>query len=190
MSTDWQAAPSAYPFASKLKGEDDESTRTNLLVSRTYAAIDGSRSCTPRGAVTGCVELVSRICPPASYCHYSMKLAGGGPSLLGLEGPPLRIPRFPIIIWKTVERFRRGPSTFIGKVIFGRRHVGIMSAEPVGNYGIRRLLARILFDDLHKTGIYTWDYFYHLGSKKFSLMRNYIQTLKKHGLSRDPRRKI
>ncbi|KAH7851924.1 hypothetical protein Vadar_018380 [Vaccinium darrowii] len=67
------------------------------------------------------------------------------------------------------------------KVIFGRRHVGIMSAEPIGNYGVR-----ILFDDLHKTGIYTWDYMHHLGSNKFSLMRNYIRTLKKHGLSRDP----
>ncbi|KVH92787.1 uncharacterized protein LOC112515420 isoform X2 [Cynara cardunculus var. scolymus] len=67
------------------------------------------------------------------------------------------------------------------KVIYGRRHVGIMSAEPVGNYGVR-----LLFDDLHKTGIYTWDYFYHLGSNKFTLMRSYINMLRKHGLSRDP----
>ncbi|KAI3831563.1 hypothetical protein MKX03_029521 [Papaver bracteatum] len=70
------------------------------------------------------------------------------------------------------------------KVIYGRRHVGIMSAEPIGNYGLR-----VAFDDLHKTGIYTWDYFYHLGSNKFTLMRNYIRTLKKHGLSRDPQRR-
>ncbi|KAK1313766.1 hypothetical protein QJS10_CPA06g01331 [Acorus calamus] len=70
------------------------------------------------------------------------------------------------------------------KVIYGRRHVGIMSAEPVGNYGIR-----LVFDDLHKTGIYTWDFFYNLGANKFSLMRSYIKTLKKHGLSRDPRRR-
>ncbi|KAG0490120.1 hypothetical protein HPP92_006983 [Vanilla planifolia] len=69
-------------------------------------------------------------------------------------------------------------------VIFGRRHVGIMSAEPIGNYGVR-----ILFDDLHKTGIYTWDYLYHLGSHKFTLMRSYIKTLKKYGLSRDPQRR-
>ncbi|KAL2322673.1 hypothetical protein Fmac_027052 [Flemingia macrophylla] len=68
------------------------------------------------------------------------------------------------------------------KVISGRRHVGIMSAEPVGNYGVR-----LVFDDLHKNGIYSWDYFYHLGSNKFTLMRNYIKTLKKYGLSRDPR---
>ncbi|XP_070050135.1 uncharacterized protein [Nicotiana tomentosiformis] len=70
------------------------------------------------------------------------------------------------------------------KVISGRRHVGIMSAEPIGNYGMR-----LLFDDLHKTGIFTWDYLYHLGSDKFTLMRNYIKTLKKHGLSRDPPRR-
>ncbi|XP_062173830.1 uncharacterized protein LOC133879320 isoform X1 [Alnus glutinosa] len=70
------------------------------------------------------------------------------------------------------------------KVISGRRHVGIMSAEPVGNYGVR-----MVFDDLHKTGIYSWDYFYHLGSNRFTLMRNYIKTLKKHGLSRDPLRR-
>ncbi|CAI0457198.1 unnamed protein product [Linum tenue] len=70
------------------------------------------------------------------------------------------------------------------KVISGRRHVGIMSAEPVGNYGIR-----IVFDDLHKTGIYTWDYFFHLGSNKFSLSKDYIRTLKRHGLSRDPGRR-
>ncbi|XP_031283300.1 uncharacterized protein LOC116141964 [Pistacia vera] len=70
------------------------------------------------------------------------------------------------------------------KVIFGRCYVGIMSAEPVGNYGVR-----IVFDDLHKTGIYPWDYFYHLGSNKFSLMRNYLKTLKKHGLSRDPQKR-
>nr|AFK49424.1 unknown [Lotus japonicus] len=68
------------------------------------------------------------------------------------------------------------------KVISGRRLVGIMSAEPVGNYGVR-----LNFDDLHKTGIYSWDYFYHLGSNRFTLMRNYIKTLKKYGLSRDPR---
>ncbi|KAL8130720.1 LOW QUALITY PROTEIN: hypothetical protein V2J09_019875 [Rumex salicifolius] len=46
-------------------------------------------------------------------------------------------------------------------VIFGRGHVGIMSAEPIGNYG-----ARLVFDDLHKTGSYTLDCLYHLGSNK------------------------
>ncbi|KAL0792671.1 hypothetical protein Bca101_064048 [Brassica carinata] len=67
------------------------------------------------------------------------------------------------------------------KVISGRRYVGIMSAEPVGNYGVR-----LVFDDLHRTGIYPWDYFYELGSNKFGLMRSYIKILQKHHLSREP----
>ncbi|XP_010502706.1 PREDICTED: uncharacterized protein LOC104779965 isoform X1 [Camelina sativa] len=67
------------------------------------------------------------------------------------------------------------------KVISGRRYVGIMSAEPVGNYGVR-----LVFDDLHRTGIYPWDYFHELGSNKFGLMRSYIKTLQKHNLSREP----
>src|SRR5579859_5074497 len=36
-------------------------------------------------------------------------------------------------------------------VVHGRAHVGIMSLEAVGNYAVR-----ILFDDLHDTGIYSW----------------------------------
>ncbi|KAF7038938.1 hypothetical protein CFC21_049028 [Triticum aestivum] len=75
-------------------------------------------------------------------------------------------------------------SIAVKKAIFGCRHVGIMSAESIGNYGVW-----ILFDDLHKTGIFTWDYLHHLGSNKFSLSRNYIRTLRKHGLSRDPQRR-
>ncbi|KAL0692589.1 hypothetical protein Bca4012_059769 [Brassica carinata] len=67
---------------------------------------------------------------------------------------------------------------WMAQVISGRRYVGIMSAEPVGNYGIR-----LVFDDLHRTGIYPWDYFYELGSNKFGLMRSYIKILQKHHLS-------
>ncbi|KAG8070164.1 hypothetical protein GUJ93_ZPchr0006g41033 [Zizania palustris] len=58
------------------------------------------------------------------------------------------------------------------KVIFGRRHVGIMSAESVGNYGVR-----ILFDDLHKTGIFTWDYLHHLGSNKYEQLLHWFSTV-------------
>jgi DUF971 family protein len=70
------------------------------------------------------------------------------------------------------------------KVVSGRRHVAIMSVEPVGNYGIR-----IAFDDLHNTGIYTWNFLHSLGELKFHRMRQYLQALKDQGLSRDPPRK-
>lgn len=67
------------------------------------------------------------------------------------------------------------------KIIPGRRHVGIMSVEPVGNYAIR-----IGFDDLHNTGIYSWDYLYELGEKKEELWEKYLAALEARGLSREP----
>ncbi|EFJ27751.1 hypothetical protein SELMODRAFT_76016, partial [Selaginella moellendorffii] len=69
------------------------------------------------------------------------------------------------------------------KIVSGRRHVGIMSIDPIGNYAIR-----ITFDDLHNTGIYTWDYLDHLTHSKISLMKQYLKSLKELGLSRDPRK--
>ena len=66
-------------------------------------------------------------------------------------------------------------------LVTGRRHVGIMGVEPVGNYAIR-----IKFDDMHDTGIYTWRYLYELGEKKDELWQGYLDALKAKGLSREP----
>ena len=66
-------------------------------------------------------------------------------------------------------------------ILAGRRHVGIMELEPVGNYAVR-----ILFDDLHSTGIYSWRYLHHLGRNQEKLWANYLKALEERGLSRDP----
>jgi len=66
-------------------------------------------------------------------------------------------------------------------VIAGRRHVGIMEVEPVGNYAIR-----IKFDDLHDSGIYSWDTLYDYGRRKDELWQGYLDALEAKGLSRDP----
>ena len=66
--------------------------------------------------------------------------------------------------------------------VAGRREVGIIAIEPVGNYAIR-----IKFDDLHETGIYTWPYLYMLGEKQDDVWRSYVEALEAQGLSRDPR---
>lgn len=63
----------------------------------------------------------------------------------------------------------------------GRRHVGMMELEPVGNYAIR-----IKFDDLHDTGIFSWQYLYHLGCNKDDIWQAYLKSLEEKGLSRDP----
>jgi DUF971 family protein len=65
--------------------------------------------------------------------------------------------------------------------VAGRRHVGIMDLEPVGNSAVR-----IMFDDLHSTGMYSWRYLHHLGSNQGRLWAAYLQALEEQGLSRDP----
>ena len=65
--------------------------------------------------------------------------------------------------------------------VAGRRHVGIMAVEPVGHYAIR-----IKFDDLHDTGLYSWDYLHYLGTNQAALWQDYETALADQGLSRDP----
>jgi DUF971 family protein len=66
-------------------------------------------------------------------------------------------------------------------ILAGRRHVGIMDLEPVGNYAVR-----IKFDDLHSTGMYSWRYLYHLGRNQERLWQDYLKALEQRALSRDP----
>jgi len=75
----------------------------------------------------------------------------------------------------------QGHSPSQKKVVAGRRHVGIMGVEPVGNYAIT-----IKFDDLHDTGIYTWDALYDFGKNQDAMWEYYLGELESQGLSRDP----
>lgn len=75
----------------------------------------------------------------------------------------------------------QGHSPSEKQVIAGRRHVGIMGVEAVGNYAIR-----IKFDDLHDTGIFSWEYLYDMGLRQDELWQRYLAALEKRGLSREP----
>ncbi len=70
------------------------------------------------------------------------------------------------------------------KVMAGRRHVGILEIEPVGNYAVR-----IKFDDLHDTGIFSWQYLYQLGRDQDEIWQAYLSALEAQGLSREPERR-
>ena len=63
----------------------------------------------------------------------------------------------------------------------GRRHVAVIGVEQVGNYAVK-----LSFDDLHDTGLYTWDYLYHLGTNHDRIWQAYLEALAAKGLSRDP----
>ena len=65
--------------------------------------------------------------------------------------------------------------------VSGKRDVAILRIEPVGNYAVR-----IVFDDMHDTGIYSWDYLQALGEEKEARWQSYVDDLAGKNLSRDP----
>jgi DUF971 family protein len=71
-----------------------------------------------------------------------------------------------------------GPKEHV--LVPGKQDVGITSVDPIGHYAIR-----ILFDDGHDTGIYTWDYLLTLGQEQESRWQAYLAALKAKGLSRE-----
>ena len=61
----------------------------------------------------------------------------------------------------------------------GKKAVRILRIEPVGNYA-----ARIVFDDGHDTGLYTWTYLRELGEHKKERWQDYLAELAAKRLSR------
>jgi DUF971 family protein len=61
----------------------------------------------------------------------------------------------------------------------GKREVEIRSLEPVGSYAVQPA-----FSDDHATGIYSWEYLYHLGENQDRLWTEYLGKLEKAGASR------
>ncbi len=58
-----------------------------------------------------------------------------------------------------------GPKT----IVKGKEQLKIAGLEPVGNYALR-----ILFDDGHDSGIYSWDYLYKLGAEEAEIWATYL----------------
>ena len=69
-----------------------------------------------------------------------------------------------------------GPETATLQV--GKEHVSIREIEPVGHYAVR-----LVFDDGHATGIYTWSYLFALGRDQDANWRDYLDRLAAAGHS-------
>jgi DUF971 family protein len=65
------------------------------------------------------------------------------------------------------------------KTVGGKRNVAILEVHPIGNYAVR-----LTFDDLHSTGIYSWDYLLELGRNRDAYWQDYLDDLAGKGLSR------
>jgi DUF971 family protein len=62
----------------------------------------------------------------------------------------------------------------------GKREVDIVALEPVGSYAVQPS-----FSDGHSTGIFSWDYLYHLGENQEKMWREYLAKLETAGAGRD-----
>lgn len=75
----------------------------------------------------------------------------------------------------------QGHSSAEKRTIGGKLNVAISNIEPVGNYAVR-----IIFDDGHDTGLFTWEYLDTLGSQQQEIWTTYLTRLEQLGLSREP----
>jgi DUF971 family protein len=77
----------------------------------------------------------------------------------------------------------QGHSPSERKTVSGKQDVSILELHPVGNYAVR-----LVFDDLHSTGIYSWDYLLELGRNRQRYWQEYLAELAEKNLSRAPNR--
>lgn len=71
----------------------------------------------------------------------------------------------------------RGHGTEILQV--GKENVKVTAVEPVGSYAVR-----LIFDDGHNTGLYSWTVLYDLGSHREANWARYLERLKAAGIER------
>lgn len=67
-----------------------------------------------------------------------------------------------------------------GTLVAGKREVNITGIDPVGNYAIK-----IIFDDGHTTGLYSWSTLYDLGINQEQNWQKYLDRLSAANASRD-----
>jgi DUF971 family protein len=63
----------------------------------------------------------------------------------------------------------------------GKKDVKVLDIEPVGSYAIK-----IIFDDGHDSGLYTWEYLHELGKNQEALWQEYLGQMEAAGASREP----
>ena len=61
----------------------------------------------------------------------------------------------------------------------GKENINIKAIEPVGNYAVK-----LVFDDGHDSGIYSWQYLYELGQEHEQNWQDYLARLEQAGQKR------
>ena len=55
-------------------------------------------------------------------------------------------------------------------LVLGKENVAIRAVEPVGQYAVK-----LVFDDGHDTGLYSWKYLYELGRDREQKWARYLE---------------
>jgi DUF971 family protein len=74
----------------------------------------------------------------------------------------------------------QGHSAAERKTVGGKVNVTILAVEPIGNYAVR-----LVFDDGHNTGLFTWAYLDELARDREARWSAYLAALAQKGLARD-----
>ncbi len=73
----------------------------------------------------------------------------------------------------------RGPGPGQEKLQVGKENVQITNIEPVGHYAVK-----LVFDDGHDTGLYSWTYLRELSDRQEENWQSYLDRLEKAGYAR------
>jgi DUF971 family protein len=75
----------------------------------------------------------------------------------------------------------QGHSPSERRTVAGKQNVEILEVHPIGNYAVR-----LVFDDMHSSGIFSWDYLFELGRNREENWGRYLADLAAKNLSRAP----
>lgn len=73
----------------------------------------------------------------------------------------------------------RGHGTGNEVLQLNKEQVNITAIEPVGNYAVK-----LVFDDGHDSGLYSWDYLYKIGADQPQMWQAYLEKLEQAGHTR------
>ena len=100
------------------------------------------------------------------------------------DGARFRLPyEFLRVNSPSAEVRGHGPGQEVLQV--GKQGVDVTGVEPVGSYAMK-----ITFSDGHDSGLYTWEYLYHLGKHQDELWQEYLQRMDAAGASREAKLRL
>jgi DUF971 family protein/molybdopterin converting factor small subunit len=105
-------------------------------------------------------------------------------SLRFSDGESFELPCEYLRVFSTAAEVKSGKT-----LVTGKESVNIERIEPQGQYAVR-----LVFDDGHDTGIYSWETLYLLGREQEKNWRGYLQKLEAQGIRRqadgEPERRV